>query len=166
MTKREQKYYRLEQKMRPYAARIFDGGRFDEMDKNIQHGKTTTKEHAMNVADLSVRIGDLLRVQYSKGELIRGALLHDYFLYDWHERANEENGRPKTLHSVRHPGIALKNAEEDFSLSKREREIIQKHMWPLTITRVPRCKEAWLVVVADKVAAVSEFLNDNLRREK
>jgi uncharacterized protein len=150
--------------MRPYAARIFDNGRFDEMDKSIQHGKTTTKEHVLNVANISVKLGDILRIRYSKGELVRGALLHDYFLYDWHERANEENGRPKNLHGFKHPGIALRNAEEDYSLSRREREIICKHMWPLTLTRVPRCKEAWLVVVADKVAAVSEFFGDNFRR--
>lgn len=166
MTKRERKYRELEAKMRPYAARIFDGGRFEEMDKNIQHGKTTTKEHAMNVANLSVKLGDILGIEYSKGELVRGALLHDYFLYDWHERASEENGRPKTFHGFLHPGIALKNAEEDFNLSKREREIIRKHMWPLTLTRVPRCREAWLVVAADKAAAISEFFTDKFRREK
>lgn len=166
MTEREQKYFELEKKMRPYAARIFDGGRFDEMDKNIQHGKTTTKQHVMNVADISMKLGDALHIQYSKGELVRGALLHDYFLYDWHERASEENGRPKTFHGFLHSGIALKNAEEDFNLSKRERDIIKKHMWPLTLTRVPRCREAWLVVAADKAAAISEFFTDNFRREK
>jgi uncharacterized protein len=166
MTKRERKYYELEQKMRRYAARIFDSGRFDEMDNNIQHGKTTTKQHAMNVAHLSVKLGDALRIHYSKGELIRGALLHDYFLYDWHERANAENGRPRTFHGFLHPGIALKNAEEDYNLSRREREIIRKHMWPLTLTRVPRCREAWLVVAADKAAAISEFFVDKFSREK
>ncbi len=160
MTEREQKYFELEKKMRPYAARIFDGGRFDEMDKNIQHGKTTTKQHVMNVADISMKLGDALHIQYSKGELVRGALLHDYFLYDWHERANEENGRPKSFHGFLHPDIALKNAEEDYYLSKREREIIKNHMWPLTITRVPTCREAWLVVAADKMATISEFFVD------
>lgn len=164
MTKRQQKYQKLEEKMRPYAASIFDGGRFDEMDQNIQHGKTTTKEHVMNVANISMKLGNALKIRYSKRELVRGALLHDYFLYDWHEEATEENGRPKSLHGFRHPRIALKNAEEDYELSKKEREIIQKHMWPLTVTQVPRCREAWLVVAADKVAAVSEFFVDNFGR--
>lgn len=165
MTKRAQKYYELEQKMRPYAASIFDDGRFEQMGKNIQHGRTTTKEHVMNVANWSVRIGDLLHIRYNKRELIRGALLHDYFLYDWHERATEENGRPKSLHGFLHPGIALKNAEQDYELSRCEREIIKKHMWPLTLTRVPRCREAWLVVAADKVAAVAEFFGDKFYRD-
>ena len=164
MTKREQKYYELEQKMRPYAASIFDDGRFDEMGLSIQHGKTTTREHAMNVANLSVKLGDALKIRYSKRELVRGALLHDYFLYDWHDKPTGENGRPKNLHGFRHPAIALKNAEADFDLSNKEREIIRKHMWPLTITRVPRCREAWLVVVADKAAAVAEFFGDNFRK--
>ena len=164
MTKREQKYYELEQKMRPYAASIFDDGRFNEMGLNIQHGKTTTKEHVMNVANISMKLGDALKIRYSKRELVRGALLHDYFLYDWHEKATAENGRPKNFHGFKHPGIALKNAEADFELSDKEREIIHKHMWPLTVTRVPRSREAWLVVAADKVAAVAEFFRDNFRR--
>lgn len=164
MTKRQQKYQKLEEKMRPYAASIFDGGRFNEMEQNIQHGKTTTKEHVMNVANISMKLGDALKIHYSKRELVRGALLHDYFLYDWHEHATEENGRPKTFHGIKHPGIALKNAEEDFELSDKEREIIHKHMWPLTVTRVPRSREAWLVVAADKVATVSEFFVDKFSR--
>ena len=78
MTEREQKYFELEKKMRPYAARIFDGGRFDEMDKNIQHGKTTTKQHVMNVADISMKLGDALHIQYSKGELVRFCTIISY----------------------------------------------------------------------------------------
>ncbi len=164
MTKRQLKYQKLEEKMRPYAASIFDGGRFNEMGQNVQHGKTTTKEHVMNVANISMKLGNALKIRYSKRELVRGALLHDYFLYDWHEHATEENGRPKTGHGFLHPGIALKNAEEDYELSKKEREIIKKHMWPLTVTRIPRSREAWLVVAADKVATVSEFFVDKFSR--
>lgn len=162
MRNREQKYYKLEQKMRPYAASIFDSGRFQEMDSTIQHGNTTTKEHVMNVANISLKIGDVLRIRYSKRELVRGALLHDYYLYDWHDKSTEDNNKPKIGHGHLHPTIALQNAEEDYELSDREREIIERHMWPINVMRVPRSKEAWLVVAADKVATVAEFVNGNI----
>lgn len=83
--------------------------------------------------------------------LTRGALLHDYYLYDWHHCENK-------AHAVNHPVIALGNAVQDFELSRRERNIIASHMWPLPPTRVPKCREAWIVCMADKVCSLQETL--------
>ena len=42
-------------------------------------------------------------------------------------------------------------------LSKyREKDIIKKHMWPLTISAVPMCREAWIVTMADKWCSLME----------
>ena len=79
-----------------------------------------------------------------------GALLHDYFLYDWHAKHEVHS-----LHGLFHPGRALKNAERDFSLSPTERNMIKTHMFPLTLPP-PKCKESWILVVADKVCAIKE----------
>lgn len=81
---------------------------------------------------------------------MRGALLHDYFLYDWHTKHEGHS-----LHGFFHPGRALKNAERDFSLSPTERNMIKTHMFPLTLPP-PKCKESWILVVADKVCAIKE----------
>ena len=43
------------------------------------------------------------------------------------------------------------------SLSEREKEIIKKHMWPLTV-KPPKCREAWVVCLADKYASTLETL--------
>lgn len=94
----------------------------------------------------------------SERELIRGALLHDYFLYDWHDRSRENY---QALHGFYHPGIALKNASKEYKLTLREKDIIKKHMWPLTIVP-PRCREAWIVTTADKYCSILETLK--LRR--
>ena len=40
-----------------------------------------------------------------KRSLIRGALLHDYFLYDWHDK-----NKPAKFHGFTHPKIAFENA--------------------------------------------------------
>ena len=87
---------------------------------------------------------------YKRQALIRGALLHDYFLYDWHDKANGHH-----WHGFTHPGTALHNASEDWKLTPVEREIIKKHMFPLTPIP-PTCREALLVCLADKICAAKE----------
>ena len=95
-----------------------------------------------------------LRIPCNERDLIRGALLHDYFLYDWHNKDREDY---QILHGFYHPGIALKNASKEYNLTPREKDIIKKHMWPLTVSP-PRCREAWIVTTADKYCSLLETL--------
>lgn len=90
--------------------------------------------------------------------LIKGALLHDYFLYDWHNKEQSPG-----LHGFKHPYIALKNAEEDYDLNDIEKNIILRHMFPL-VPIPPRCKEAWIVCVADKYCALGETVSGWLKK--
>lgn len=126
-------------------------GRLAQLEQFTQHGRITTFDHVVRVAALSLRIARRLPVAVSETELTRGALLHDYYLYDWHHCENK-------AHAVNHPVIALGNAVQDFELSRRERNIIASHMWPLPPTRVPQCREAWIVCIADKVCSLQETL--------
>ena len=84
---------------------------------------------------------------------MRGALLHDYFLYDWHEKDPEHR-----LHGFHHPSTALKRASEDFRLSELERDIILHHMFPLTLFP-PRSREAMIVCVVDKWCGIYETVS-------
>ena len=97
-------------------------------------------KYSLAISEKLERLG----VRCKKAELVRGALLHDYFLYDWHN-----SGREGRLHGFYHPGIALRNAMKEYKLTPREKDIIKKHMWPLTIVP-PMCREAWIVTTADK----------------
>lgn len=54
------------------------------MEKFIQHGDTSCLLHTIAVAYYSIKIAEFFGIKYKKRDLIRGALLHDYFLYDWH----------------------------------------------------------------------------------
>ena len=63
------------------------------------------------------------------------------------------------LHGFRHPAFALYNASKDFSLNRKERSIIARHMFPLTVLP-PRCLEAWIVCFVDKYCAFSETMGD------
>lgn len=126
--------------------------RFLQMKQYIQHGNISTYEHCLLVAYYSYQIAQKLRLKYRKIELIRGALLHDYYLYDWHEKEKWHR-----WHGFRHANFALHNAKRDFQLTKIEKEIIRKHMWPLTIIP-PVCKEAWIVNMADTYISIIETI--------
>jgi uncharacterized protein len=139
-----------------YAGDIVDSLKFKRLKEFIQHGNVTVYEHCLHVALCAIKLNRSLKAKARERELIRGALLHDYFLYDWHVADAPGNIHPK-LHGFYHPGIALKNATKDFVLTEREKDIIRKHMWPLTVNP-PRCREAWLVCLADKHASTLETL--------
>ena len=127
---------------------------FTTIPTGLQHGTVTVHTHCINVAKYSLMLADKLKIRVRRRELIRGALLHDYFLYDWHDK-NHIN--PFKLHGFFHPGRALKNAIRDFELTEREQDIIRKHMWPMTIIP-PKCREAWIVTAADKWVSLLETL--------
>lgn len=122
-----------------------------KMKRYTHHGRISTFDHCMDVARLSLRLNRKLHINCKEKELLRGAFLHDYFLYDWHNWDGP-------LHGFYHAKEALKNAKRDFDLTEREENIIGSHMWPLNLTRIPKCREAWLVCIADKIVSTKETL--------
>lgn len=116
----------------------------------IQHGSVSVYDHSINVAQLALNISKRFKNVDTKS-LIRGALLHDYFLYDWHQKDKSHR-----LHGFTHASTALKNANRDFKLNKIEKDIIKKHMFPLNIIP-PRYKESYIVCIADKICALKEI---------
>lgn len=124
-----------------------------KMEDYVQHGHTSTLEHCERVARMSCAIDRRLHLGSDTAALARGALLHDFYLYDWHDRDPSHR-----LHGFRHPARAAANAERCVGIGEKERQIILSHMWPLTITKIPRCREAWIVCLADKWCSLVETL--------
>lgn len=145
--------------IKKYGKEILISTNHKSTKNDIQHGVTTVRRHMIQVAMCSLWLDYRLHLHCSKRELVRGALLHDYFLYDWH---SPEHCGIKNLHGIYHPGIAYNNAKKEYVLSEKERDIIVKHMWPLTFVP-PKYREAWLVSMADKICSFKETIN---RREK
>ena len=69
-------------------------GRINETKNYIQHGSISVYTHCVNVARMSVKIAKWLPIQVNMDALVIGALLHDYFLYDWHD------GEGRHLHGL------------------------------------------------------------------
>lgn len=125
------------------------------MKDYVQHGSTSVFEHALSVAKFSlifaINLENIFGVKVDRRSLVRGALLHDYFLYDWHLPSDKRRG----LHGFTHPAIACENAVRDFDIPPIEQDIIKHHMFPLTLIW-PHTREGWLVCLADKWCALCE----------
>lgn len=128
------------------------------MDKNHQHGDTSCLEHSISVAYASFRFCTALHITVDSESLIRGALLHDFFLYD-----RKENPRQHRWHGFTHPAAALANAERAFDLTRIERDIIKKHMFPLTV-QFPRFRESYVVCLWDKICCLNELYRFSSQR--
>ena len=119
----------------------------------FQHGHITVYAHSVAVACLCLYLARVLHLRVNRRALVRGALLHDYFLYDWH--VPDPSHR---LHGFFHPRRALQNADRDFILGPIERDMIRRHMFPLTLTP-PKYRESALVCAADKLCALCETVS-------
>lgn len=124
------------------------------MRRFIQHGRVSTYEHCESVARLSRDIDRLFRLGCDLRVLLHGAMLHDFFLYDWHR----DDGGSHRLHGFTHAKRASRNAKKLLGADERVCRVIESHMWPLNITRVPRSREAWVVCLADKLVSLYETL--------
>lgn len=130
-----------------------ENSKFISTKKYVQHGRTSVYRHSVSVAYLSYRLAKKLKWKVDERALLRGALLHDYFLYDWHEKIPE-----RRLHGFYHPGRALKNADADFELDDVERDIIKNHMFPMTLY-LPKHRETILVCLVDKWISTIETMH-------
>ena len=134
-----------------YVRDIYDCPEWRSMDQYIQHADITRCQHIMSVAYTSFLTAKSGGANVS--DTARGAMLHDLFYYDWHTRGDGTH----RLHGYRHPGFALKNAGELFELTDVQKDIIHRHMWPLTVVP-PRYRESYIVTYWDKYCATQEIL--------
>ena len=83
------------------AHQLAQAGRLDLTHEFIQHGDVTVYAHVTSVARASLSFAERLGragISVDRVSLLRGALLHDYFLYDWHDPDPSHR-----LHGFRHP---------------------------------------------------------------
>ena len=96
-----------------------------QMKNYRQHYNTSCYEHCLCVSYYTYLICKKFHLDYISAT--RAAMLHDLFLYDWRKKQNR-----KGLHAFTHPKSALNNAIKLFKLNDIEKDVILKHMWPVT----------------------------------
>lgn len=114
-----------------------------------QHFKTNRFEHCYLVSYYCYRICKKLKLDYRSAT--RAAMLHDFFLYDWR---TQKSGREKP-HAFTHGKIACENASKIFELNEKEKDMIIKHMWPVTLS-FPKSPEGFILTFVDKYCATIE----------
>ena len=134
-----------------------------EMKNYRQHYNTSTYEHCFNVSLLNYRICKKLGLDYKAAA--RAGMVHDLFLYDWRGSSLNLDG----LHAFVHPRIACENASKLFDLNEKEKDIIEKHMWPVTFFHFPKYPESFIITISDKLSAIYEsicYYNKSLAKKK
>ena len=119
------------------------------LERFPQHSTVNRLNHITAVAYMTYNLAKKFNLDCKAAA--RGAVLHDLFYYDWHE-----DDLSHKLHGLRHPKFALNNAFYLCgTLTKREQDIIKRHMWPLTIIP-PKYPESFIVTMMYKYCATIE----------
>jgi uncharacterized protein len=125
------------------------------MVRHLPHHDSSIADHSVAVAYYSYKVPQALRFRKRLPELVRGALLHDFFFYDW----RIERPRSGGLHGFDHPREAYENAVYAYGdITDLESDIILRHMWPLTLVS-PRYPESLIVSMVDKAVSLGESWN-------
>ena len=133
---------------------LLENERVQSMAGFVQHGNLSCLDHCKHVSYKSYLVCKALHLDYRS--VARAGLLHDYFLYDWHQPHLR-------WHGFHHSSAALANADRDFSLNRMEKDIIGKHMWPLT-PAPPRYRESLIVSMVDKYCTVVEVVEPKTQK--
>ncbi|HHZ02064.1 MAG TPA: HD domain-containing protein [Tissierellia bacterium] len=120
--------------------------------KHIKHHDESVFDHSIKVAYYSYQLAYKYNLDWES--TIRGALLHDFFLYKFKKSFSLRIITDSIKHALAHPIIAFENASKYFNLNKKEENIIKGHMFPFGF---PKSKEAWIVSFVDKYIAIFEY---------
>lgn len=131
---------------------LLDSREVRSMDQWRHHFSITCYQHSLFVSYVAFRIARRLRWDYRA--TARAGLLHDLYLYD-----PADSGAHPGNQCLDHPEFALRNASALCpDLSEREKNAIVSHMFPLAV-HLPRCREALVVNLADKICATMEVVH-------
>lgn len=131
---------------------LYNDPRILRMKEFSQHRGSSPYVHSLKVARRAYWIAKRWWFKVNFEDLLIGAMLHDYCLYTWRGKS----GRFKF--AARHPKTSCKNAERDFKINDRIKNIILSHMWPLNFFCFHKSKEAHIVALADDIIAIEEGL--------
>ena len=122
-----------------------------EMKNYRQHFDTSCYEHCYIASYYCYIICKKLHLDYKSAA--RAAMLHDLFLYDWRDKNSHQR-----FHAFHHGKTACQNACKIFELNQKEKDMITRHMWPVTLS-FPNSTEGFILTLVDKYCAIYESWN-------
>lgn len=154
----------MDSEIQQLAGDILEHPRFQQLRSFQHHGEgNSVYDHSVAVAEAAYAIARRMRLSGDEtASVVRAALLHDFFGYDWHsDRFRRFLSRYAgwqrlvRMHGFVHGHIAAERAARIFGLNAAECEAIARHMFPLAA--MPRTRLAWIVSLADKIVAAKEM---------
>ncbi len=133
-------------------ANLIENETVQQMKNFKQHFNTSRFDHCYMAAYYCYLFCKKHNLDYKSAT--RAAMLHDLFLYDWHKKIPGK----KRFHAFTHGKVACENACKLFDLNEKEKDIIIKHMWPITIA-FPKSIEGFVLTFVDKYCAFVEFFD-------
>lgn len=127
---------------------ILDNSKFKKIDNCIHHGLSRF-DHSLRVSYYSYKFARKHNLDYVA--VARAGLMHDFFI------ADDLTDYQKKISAFVHHNIALNNACKYFNLTKKEKNIIVSHMFPLVLFKIPMYIESYVVSIVDKIVATYEF---------
>ncbi len=162
--KRARRKEKTQEDLLKYGSDILDSDEMKEAFRQTHHTRSTVGEHTRRVAENSLAICYVLRKLHIKTDIpavVTGSLCHDLGILGRDEKyaSNKECYRQHPADSVR---VAQKLVED---LPDKTQDIIERHMWPTADSKIPNSLEGMVVSVADKTAAVEDFIRgSNVKR--
>ncbi len=127
---------------------ILDNEEFLKLQK-IEHHGISRYDHSLKVSYYSYKVAKLMHLDYE--QTARGGLLHDFFI-----SKEDRTSKERFISTFTHPKLAVKTAKSQFTLTKKEEDMIRSHMFPINLS-VPKYMESWIISLVDKAVATNEF---------
>ncbi len=133
---------------------LITNDKVQKMKQYRQHHQISCFDHCLFVSYNTYLICKKLKLDYISAA--RAGMLHDLFLYDWRKRENGRTG----FHAFTHGKTAYQHALAILDLNDKEKDIILKHMWPVT-PAFPKYRETFILSLVDKYFAIAEAFIKN-----
>lgn len=155
--RRKKKREKIRDDLERYGHAILHSDEMHRAYRQTHHTRSTVAEHIRRVAEKSLSICyalNRLHIRTDIPAVVVGSLCHDLGILG----RDEKYGSDRECYR-RHPMDSLAIARrlvED--LPEKVPDIIEHHMWPSAGSRAPDSLEALVVSLADKAAAVEDFI--------
>ncbi len=147
----------VEKNLMAYGVEILASDEFGEACLQTHHKRTSVADHTLNVAGASLRICyvlNKLHISTSTEDIVVGSLCHDLGIL-----GRDEKYDTKRMCYTQHPSDSVDVARRLVpDLNEKSARIISTHMWPVTITKLPKSREEVIVSIADKYAAIKDLV--------
>ena len=74
-----------QEKFKELSKDLLNNNEVLKMQDFIQHGKVTTYAHCVDVAKMALHLNNILKMNADEKTLVEAGMLHDFYLYDWHD---------------------------------------------------------------------------------